>query len=615
MCGISGVFGAGDVATVKNMLSTLVHRGPDDEHVASGPDFSLGTRRLSILDLEHGRQPMSNESGEIWTALNGELYNYPTLRRELTDRGHRLSTRCDTEVLSHLYEDFGVSLPRSIDGMFAAAVWDDRQKIGLLARDRMGKKPLYYHQRGERLYFASELKALHRVPGFKREVNVEALHHFLSLKHVPHPLSIFAGVRMLPPAHTLVFRPGADPVVSRYWLADFSPDPAVGALGEDEVVEELLRLLGRGVEKRLLSDVPLGFLLSGGIDSSLVTALAAKMSDSRIKTFCLTYADKATTTGKEEDRQWARRVAAQCGTEHVEEVVTFQDFPAQLREILRCFDEPFAGVMSTYLLSRRVSRHVKVALAGDGADELFGSYRSHRLAMPIANYAEYERSGDPSLLRPFDPETIADLAGEEWLWRSRLFVLSEEEKAGLYGPSVAKATSGCSTPDLLRRELATLSAGDPINRMLELEFRTIFPDQVLTFVDRLSMAHSLELRSPYLDTEFVEFIASIPGELKMRNGEPKYLLKKAAARFFPHEMVYRKKEGFLMPVTTWLETDLKGYVEETLSGERLASHGFFRPSAVAALIDQAYRAPGDYLRMNKVFSLVVFQEWYDLYFE
>lgn len=598
------------------MLRALVHRGPDDEHVASGADFAIGTRRLSILDVDHGRQPISDETGDIWTALNGELYNYPALRETLLSGGHQLRTRCDTEVLPHLYQECGPSLVQAIDGMFAVAVWDDRRKVGVLARDRMGKKPIYYMRRNRSLYFASEIKALLTVPGFERRIDFEALHHYLSFKHVPNPLSIFEGIRMLPPAHTLVFRPGTDPVVSRYWFADFTPDPEVAVQSEEEIVEEILRLLRKGVTKRLLSDVPIGFLLSGGIDSSLSTVLATEAAQGKINTFCLTYTDDSTTAGKEQDRRWARWVADTYGTEHHEESVRFADFPEELRRILRCFDEPFAGVMSTYLLSRLIGRHVKVALAGDGADELFGSYRSHRLAMPIANYPRYETTGDASLLRPFenDPGTVKGLVGEEWRWRSEMFTLSEDEKAALYAPGVAAATRDFSSPGLLRREASQLTARDPVNRILELEFRTIFPDQVLTFVDRLSMAHSLELRSGYLDTALVEFVARIPGELKMPGGETKRLLKQAALRYFPREMVYRQKEGFVMPVTTWLAKDLQAYVRETLGPERLASHGFFRPEAVTAIVDRAYDSPDDYLLMNKAFSLLAFQEWYDIYF-
>lgn len=616
MCGIAGVFGRGDSQTVREMLGQLIHRGPDDEHFASGSDFTIGARRLSILDVDHGRQPISDETGEIWAALNGELYNYPSLRTDLLRGGHQLRTRCDTEVLPHLYQECGGSFVKAIDGMFAVALWDDRRKTGILARDRMGKKPVYYTLRDGALYFASEIKALLLIPGFERRIEFEALHHFLSFKHVPSPLSVFEGVHMLPPAHTLTFRPHTEPVISRYWSADFSPDPAVAAMGEHGVTDEIVRLLRDGVTKRLLSDVPIGFLLSGGIDSSLSTVFAAEAAKTSIDTFCLTYAGDSTTPGKEEDRRWAKWVAEHYGTRHHEETVRSVDFPEELRRILRCFDEPFAGVTSTYLLSRLIGRHVKVALAGDGADELFGSYRSHRLALPIANYSRYAATGDASLLRPFEhePETVRALVGEEWQWRSTMFTLSEDEKAALYAPDVAAATRGYSSVELLRREAAHLTARDPVNRILELELRTIFPDQVLTFVDRLSMAHSLELRSGYLDTALVEFVARVPGEMKMAGGETKRLLKLAALRYFPREMVYRPKEGFLMPVTTWLAGDLREYVHATLSDERLASHGFFRPEAVRTIVDRAYAEPWDYLLMNKVFSLLVFQEWHDLYF-
>ena len=284
MCGIAGVFGASDRPTVDAMLTALHHRGPDDSFVVGGDRFDLGARRLSIVDVGGGRQPMSNESQTIWAAQNGELYNYPLLRPRLLAAGHALHTHCDTEVLPHLYEECGANLPQRIDGMFAVAVWDDARKVGLLARDRFGKKPLYYHVDRERLYFASEIKALLRIPGFARRIDLEALHHFLSLKHVPQPHSIFQGIAQLPPAHRLVFEPGRPPQIERYWDLSFEADPDTAALSEDELAERLLALLRQGVERRLMADVPIGFFLSGGLDSSLTTALAAELSPRQIQT-------------------------------------------------------------------------------------------------------------------------------------------------------------------------------------------------------------------------------------------------------------------------------------------------------------------------------------------
>jgi asparagine synthase (glutamine-hydrolysing) len=617
MCGISGVFGRPDVGTVDRMLETLAHRGPDDGHSVTGTDFALGARRLSIVGVEDGRQPVSNEAGTVWAAQNGELYNYPSVKQELLRRGHDLHTHCDTEILPHLYEDHGARLPEYIDGMFAVAIWDEANKTGLLARDRMGKKPLYYYRDGDALYFASEIKALLRVPGFERRINFEALHHFLSYKHVPCPLSIFEGIWMLPPAHVLIYRPGAEPEIRRYWDVDFAAAGEMSGWPEEELVERLLALLRRGVEKRLMSDVPIGFFLSGGIDSSLSTALAAELSPGRIKTFTLTYAGGSTTEGKEQDRRWARWAAREYGTEHYEETVEFSNFPDNLRRIIACFDEPFAGTVSTYFLAGLIAKHVKVAISGDGADELFGSYLTHRLAQPLADFREYQRTGDATLIRPFDETQVDYLArlyeDEDWKWRAKLFVYRDEEKATLYAPDVAERMRAYSSRERLRADFARLTATDPLNRVLEAEWRTIFPDQVLAFVDRLSMAHSLEVRTAYLDTDFVTFVAGLPGRFKIRGGETKYLLKKAALKYFPAEMVFRRKEGFLMPITEWLLGDLEDYVRSTLSTERLSTHGIFNAARVHELVARLYQPGSDYKDVNRVFSLIVFQEWYESY--
>ena len=587
MCGIAGVFGRGDRATVDAMLATLHHRGPDDGFSVGGERFALGARRLSILDVEGGRQPMSDETGHVWAAQNGELYNYPQLRNRLLAGGHVLHTHCDTEVLPHLYQDSGDAVAEQVDGMFALAIWDDVRHRGVLARDRMGKKPLYYWASGDSLYFASEIKALLVVPGFRRELNLEALSHYLSLKHVPHPQSIFKGVAIVPPAHRLVFESGAPLRVERYWDVSFETDDQTAELSDDEAAARVRELLRQGVERRLMSDVPIGFFLSGGLDSSLTTAMAAELASGAIKTFTLTYGDDSTTTGKEQDRRWAKWVAEKYGTEHREEVVAFGSFPDSIRKILRCFDEPFAGVVSSYFLSQLIAQHVKVAISGDGADELFGSYRTHRLA--------------------------AERDCVDGAWRSQFVVFSEDAKRSLFAPDVAAALEEVSTATLFEGTFATLTAGDPLNRVLEAEFRTVFPDQVLTYGDRLSMAHSLEVRAPYLDTDLVRFVAGLPADMKIRGGETKYLLKHVARQYFPAEMVDRPKEGFLMPVTQWFQRDLENYVRATLAPDRLSLHRLFQQEQVDALVDRLYQPGSDYHDVNRVMALVIFQEWFELY--
>jgi asparagine synthase (glutamine-hydrolysing) len=337
-----------------------------------------------------------------------------------------------------------------------------------------------------------------------------------------------------------------------------------------------------------MSDVPIGFFLSGGLDSSLSTAIAAEAASGPIKTFTLTYGEDSTTPGKEEDRRWARWVAERYGTDHHEEQVAFTGFPESIRSILRCFDEPFAGVVSSYFLSQLIARHVKVALSGDGADELFGSYRTHRLAA--------------------EPGASVDAA-----WRAQFVVFTDAEKLQLFHPDVAAALESRGTTGLFEDAFATLTATDPLNQVLEAEFKTVFPDQVLTYGDRLSMAHSLEVRSAYLDTDFVVFAARLPARMKIRDGETKYALKQVARQYFPAPMIDRPKEGFLMPVTQWFQQDLESYVRATLAPERLALHRLFLQPRVDALVDRLYQPGSDYHDVNRVMALVIFQEWYELY--
>ncbi|MBN1162070.1 MAG: asparagine synthase (glutamine-hydrolyzing) [Dehalococcoidales bacterium] len=618
MCGICGVFGKADVKTAKKMLPLLAHRGPDDEYVVHGRDFCLGARRLSIIDIEGGRQPLSNETGDVWVAQNGEIYNFPFLRDQLIAKGHHFKSRTDTEVIVHVYEDQGREFYRSLNGMFAISLWDDAKKQGFLVRDRAGKKPLYYLVKDGVLYFASEIKALLLVPGFERKINIEALHHFLSYKHVPCPLSIFQGIYALPPAHSLTFCPGYGLKIERYWKVHFNSDDRTENLTEEEHIEELLRVLKQAVRRRLISDVPIGFFLSGGLDSGLSAALAAEMAGSQIKTFTLTYPESRASAGKNLDRESALKISQMYDTEHHEETIDFPDFPKEFPAIIDAFDEPFSGVASTYFLARAIARHVKVALSGDGADELFGSYLSHRLAYPLHNYVRSRETGetaDNDLLVPYQDDTnyLESLAEkEDWRWRYKLLVFSDEEKASLYSPEIAEVTRVYSTLRHLRQYFDALKTTDPLNRILEAEFYSIFPDQVLAFVDRLSMAHSLEIRTAYLDPEFIELAARIPGRLKIKNGETKYILKQAGKRYLPPEIANRKKEGFIMPVTEWLYNDLEEYMRETLGPSPLKKHGLFNAAYVTRLIDDFYDKEYDYMQGNKLLSLLAFQVWYNI---
>jgi len=618
-CGIAGIYGKSDNELIRKMLFVISHRGPDDEYYVSGEDFSLGARRLSIIDLEGGRQPQSNENSTVWVVQNGEIYNFPELRKELSKR-HTFKSRSDTEVLVHLYEDYGESFVNFVNGMFAIAIWDVSKNKGVLVRDRVGKKPLYYCVQDNHLYFASEIKSLLQIPSLRRKVNLEALHYYLSYKHVPCPLSIFEGIYQLSPAHILIYEPRSDLKLLRYWNLNFSNESNREVPPEEVYIEKMNKTLTESVRKRLISDVPMGFFLSGGTDSGLLVAIASALSREPIETFTLTYPAEMRDEGKKKDEEYARRISQMYGTKHHELMIDFRDFTKELPKIIQQFDEPFSGVMSTYFLSELLHKYVKVAISGDGCDELFGSYLSHRLSFPIHNLLEFrkKRSKEHPNLKPFekDVEFLERIAEQEqWKWRYKLLVFTDKEKEQLYSTKLTKIVEGYDTLEHLRGYYSELTADDPLNRTLEAEFHSFFPDQVLTFVDRLSMAHSLEIRAPYLDYEFVELAAQIPGMLKIKNGETKYILKRLALRYLPEEIVYRKKEGFLLPISFWLRYKLEDYVRTTLCRSRLEKHGFFNADYVQKLVDDFYLGEENWQLANKIFTLLVFQIWYELYIE
>jgi asparagine synthase (glutamine-hydrolysing) len=619
MCGIAGVYGTRAPEVVASMLQVMAHRGPDDQHAVHGAGYTLGARRLSIIDLDHGRQPLCEDRQIVWGSQNGEIYNFRELRDELLkhDGGHRFATDGDTELLPHMYRAYGLDFCKKLEGMYAISLWDEQHQRGVLVRDRSGKKPLYYMIHEGCLWYASEIKALLVVPGFQRRLNHEAVHHFLSYKNVPAPMTIFEGISIVKPGHRLVWENQAVASVQAYWKLDWTP--FAEPLSEDELAEELIRRLKVAVKRRMVSDVPIGFFLSGGIDSSLSTALAAELAPGRIKTFTLTYAADSSTPGKELDLKCAREIAARYGTEHHEEQMNFSHFQQEFPAILSHFDEPFGGVVSTYFLARLISKHVKVAISGDGSDELFGSYLSHRIARPVAELQAARREGRPpgdlghfasGQPREFLERIASD---EDYLWRLQLCVFSDADKQSLYSSEARGAFAGFSTGNHLKEIFSTLTAGDPTNRILEAEFRTQLPDQVLAFTDRLSMAHSLEIRTAFLDTQVMEFAARIPERYKIRDEDVKVILKKAARPFLPASAIDRPKEGFVLPVNQWLQGWLFDYAKGALSPSQLAHHGLFDAKEVGSILDRFQGGQANLA--NKILSLLAFQIWHDIYLD
>jgi asparagine synthase (glutamine-hydrolysing) len=597
------------------MVTTLTHRGPDESGLWLGDGIALGMRRLSIIDVATGQQPVFNEDKTLAVVFNGEIFNYVELRERLAPHHQFATDHSDTEVLVHLYEEHGLDFVSHLNGMFAIALWDAPRRQLILARDRMGIKPLYYAVVGGEIVFGSEPKSLLAHPGVSRDPDFVALHHYFSFKNVPSPLSAFAGIKQLRPGELGVFSQGRLET-RRWWSLRFNEDPS---LTEQDAAQRIRDILADSVRIQMRSDVPFGAYLSGGVDSSSVVALMSRIGGARVKTFTLAYDDGF--GGKDADREFARQVSRQYGTEHYEQVISYRDVPECIDDIVSAFDEPFSGVISTFFITRLIGRHVKVALSGDGADELFGSYLAHRLAFPLA---ALEQSGGElagltdelrAQLHPYAnrAEWLAAIfsRGDEAARRMGQYIADDRDKRRLYSERMLSAVGTASTESLVRELLGASGTRDPLNRILFLDWETLLADQVLPFVDRLSMAHSVEVRPPFLDHRLVEFVATIPGAMKIKNGRIKHILKEAVAGMLPPEILDRPKEGFIMPINEWILTNLRSFVDDTLSEKRLARHGLFRNDSVADMLEAHYAGAANY--GNRIWNLMMFQLWWDRY--
>lgn len=605
-----------DESLLARMCGALEHRGPDARGKYVEDDVGLGIQRLRVVDLVTGDQPIWSENGTIVVVLNGEIYNFVELREELRSRGHSFATEGDTEVIVHLYEEEGVDCVRRLHGMFAFALWDKSKRRLLLARDRVGKKPLFYAARGGGLTFASELRALVEDRTIPREVDGGSIDCYLAYGYVPAPRSIFADVRKLPPGHILVHEAG-DVSISRYWRLDFSrkldvPNPR-------ELHEPIRHAIQEATRRRLVADVPVGAFLSGGIDSSAVVAAMASASSMPVKTFSIGF-----DHDDFDELPHARRIAELFGTDHSEFVVR-ADAIGMVPRIVRHYGEPFAdaSAIPSFYLAEMTRRHVTVALNGDGGDESFGGYtryvanrlagRLERLPLPLrrALAARAVHLGGGKLTSvtskahrlmqalPLEP---AERYSGYMTW------LDESARARLYTDEFASVTRAAGAVNAIGEAWGEASGRDPIDVMLEVDISTYLPGDLITKIDIATMAHALEARSPLLDHQLMEFAASIPAELKVRGRQKKWILREALRGWLPDDLLDRPKQGFSVPVGHWLRHELRDHVREVLLDPTSRARGYFRPVAVRAMLDR--QLAGADAETKPLWALFMLELWH-----
>jgi asparagine synthase (glutamine-hydrolysing) len=629
VCGICGIVYTDperrvEPGLLESMTGVLAHRGPDDQGVWRQGRVGLGHARLSIIDLSPlGHQPMCNEDQTVWITYNGEIYNFLELREELQRKGHIFRSRTDTEVIVHLWEEEGPRCVERLRGMFAFALWDDRQQVLFLARDRLGKKPLFYARLPERFLFGSEIKAILQDRDFRPEPDLTALHYYLTYQSVPAPFSAFRGIHKLPPAHSLLVKQGrGEP--RRYWKLSYRDKLAVnGARGEENLQEEIIARLREAVRLRLVSDVPLGAFLSGGIDSSLVVALMAGIMREPVKTFSISFAQQ-----EYDEARYARMVAGRYETDHHEFRVT-PDARAIFPELVWHFDEPFAdpAAIPTYYVSKLARQHVTVVLNGDGGDENFAGYPRY-----IKNGALNGQGGFFPMMRGWledcwgwqafvrrqhlwkDPGTLFSFSPRFFSYYWRITHIHELHQARLYTDDMKAATAAHPAFRLMWDTYRGSDARAFVDALLNLDFEFYVPDTLMPKVDITSMAHSLEARAPLLDHHFLEFTARIPADLKLKNGSlSKYIFKKAAEPFLPPEVIYRPKMGFGVPTDHWFRHELREMVHDTLLSPRALGRGYFRRDFMEKMVRQHQNSECNWQYV--IWNLLMLELWHQMFID
>jgi len=631
MCGICGIFNLklaplACPERIGPMTERLIHRGPDSEGRLERPYLALGIRRLKIIDLETGDQPLYNEAGDVSLVFNGEIYNYRELRQDLLERGHSFRTYSDGEVIAHLYEDRGPECLRALNGMFAIALWDDRRRRLLLARDRAGEKPLYYWAGADHLVFASEIKSLLEYPEVPRQPDFEAWTQYLLHGYIPAPRSAFREIRKLPAAHRLVVQEGRITIEPYWHLADhLRPPPPVPVSRRQEkaLIEELRERLRQAAVSRLVSDVPLGVFLSGGVDSSTLVALMSELAPAQVNSFSVSFPESSFN-----EQPYAERVARHFRTRHHVVPADAASLRQALDVMVEYLDEPLAdpAVLPTFLISRFARSEITVALSGEGSDELFGGYPTyagallaehylrlprglrHRLLEPLGRHLPVSAGAVPLglFVRRFLTQAEKPAAERHLAWFG---MFAPEELDRLLAPGWPGGPPGQAMSALLGRVLDGARFESALAEMLYLDFRTYLEDNLLVKVDRAAMACSLELRTPFLDQRLVEFAASLPASLKLRHFRLKDILKKAVEPWLPGEIVHRQKRGFSVPIAGWMRRELRPLLEEIFSPEELERQGWFRPEYVRQILEEHWSGRSDHRKL--LWTLLCFELWHE----
>ncbi len=623
MCGICGKLALDGTTPQKDLIlkmcDTLRHRGPDDEGIYIGKNIGLGHRRLSIIDLSTGHQPLSNEDDTIWIVFNGEIYNFLEIRPNLISRGHRFKTKTDTETVIHLYEEYGVDCVQHLRGMFALAIWDEKKRRLFLARDRIGKKPLCYSFTKNSFVFASELKAILEDIDINKEINLEAIHHYLTYQYVPSPLTIFTQIKKLPPGHIMVVEDGKIKRLERYWRPEYTPKTS---LSEPEIIESILEILKEATRIRLISDVPLGAFLSGGIDSSATVAMMSQLMDKPVKTFSIGFPEASFN-----ELSFARVIADRFKTEHHEEIVK-PDALDILPKIVWHYNEPYAdsSCIPTYYLSEMTRQNVTVALNGDGGDEIFAGYERY-LAYKLTSYYEkvpkFIRDGILNTLKAFPESSLR----QDFIRKAKRFtevmaepkerryirwlsIFSNEMKERIYSEEMKERMRSIDSVEMVADSFKRSGTDDLLDTLLFVDTLNYLPEDLMVKVDIASMAHSLECRSPFLDHKLVEFAASIPSCLKLKGRKTKYILKKALAKILPEEILNRGKMGFGVPLSFWFRRELKDYTQEILLCKK-ADRGYFEQKEIKNLIEE--HTSGRTNHSYRIFSLLMLELWHQTF--